>query len=324
MDFIDLFCGIGGFYQALKPLGFTPVFSSDIDPECQKVYKDNYGLSVEGDITKILVENIPKHDLITAGFPCQPFSSAGRRGGFKDPRGTLFFEVLRIAKHHQPKAILLENVKGMIHHDKGQTLSAIVNCLKDIGYFVNYKVLNAKDFQLAQNRERLIIVALKDKLFDFKKVKASSHSVCIGDILEKDVSVDALPEEDYTLLNAKLVKKQKSGLMFCGFRNKKTRVAGVRPGSLHLSRAHKQPNRIYHIKGTHPSLSAQENSGRNFISDGVHVRKLTMKECYRLQGFPDSFKVSEKSTQAYSQIGNTVPVSLIRSVGKTLKEVYIG
>src|SRR5574344_2158663 len=146
--FIDLFCGLGGFRIAFEKIGGQCVFSSDIDEKTQNVYKNNFGETPYGDITKISEKDIPDHDILCAGFPCQPFSTAGRRLGFEDTRGTLFFDVARILKEKKPNGFILENVKGLTNHDGGETLNIILNTLNEIGYDYKYQVLNAKNYNV--------------------------------------------------------------------------------------------------------------------------------------------------------------------------------
>ena len=338
--FIDLFAGIGGFHFALHRQGAECVFSSEWDDECRKTYTDNFKkVSPEifklfpgknslfeeklfaGDITKVAPDTIPDHDILCAGFPCQPFSISGKQRGFADTRGTLFFNVLEIVKKKQPKVVFLENVKQLVYHDHGNTLKVILKSLNDIGYKTSWKVLNAKDFGTAQNRERIIIIANKEKEFDFAKLE-HKPSAKIKDILDKSGDFEVLEPKDYTILPEKLWHEQESGLIFCGYRNKKMRTVGVRPGTEHLSRVHKQPNRIYHINGTHPTLPSQETSGRLWIYVGKIVRKLTVDECYKLQGFPKSFKKNSKLSSCYKQIGNSVAIPMIEAVYKQIKEQY--
>lgn len=338
--FIDLFAGIGGFHFALHRQGAECVFSSEWDDECRKTYTDNFKkVSPEifklfpgknslfeeklfaGDITKVAPDTIPDHDILCAGFPCQPFSISGKQKGFADTRGTLFFNVLEIVKTKQPKVVFLENVKQLVYHDHGNTLKVILKSLNDIGYKTSWKVLNAKDFGTAQNRERIIIIANKEKEFDFTKLE-HKPSAKIKDILDKNGDFEILDPKDYTILPEELWHEQESGLIFCGYRNKKMRTVGVRPGTEHLSRVHKQPNRIYHINGTHPTLPSQETSGRFWIYDGKIVRKLTVDECYKLQGFPKSFKKNSKLSSCYKQIGNSVAIPMIEAVYKQIKEQY--
>src|SRR5690625_1620682 len=164
--YVSLFSGIGGFEQALNKLGGTCVFASEIDKFAAQAYETLYGEKPAGDITKIDAKEIPIHDLLVGGFPCQAFSVAGKRQGFEDTRGTLFFEIARIAKEKRPKALLLENVKGLVNHDKGNTLDTMIRTLNDIGYIADFDVLNSKYFGVPQNRERIFIVAIREDLIE--------------------------------------------------------------------------------------------------------------------------------------------------------------
>ncbi|CAG1772210.1 partial DNA (cytosine-5)-methyltransferase 1, partial [uncultured bacterium] len=155
--FIDLFSGIGGFRLGFEQAGFECLLSSEINNYCREVYKTNFGDFPLGDITQIPLDIIPKHDVLSAGFPCQPFSICGKKKGFADTRGTLFFHICEIIAAKKPKVVCLENVKHLIHHDKGNTLSVIIGALEELGYLVNFKLLNANNFGLPQNRERIII-----------------------------------------------------------------------------------------------------------------------------------------------------------------------
>ena len=175
--FIDLFSGIGGFHTAFKEIGGECVFASEIDKFAKQAYTTLHGLEPHGDITKIDAKDIPDHDVIAAGFPCQSFSVAGKRGGFEDARGTLFFEVARIASERQPKVLLLENVKGLVGHDKGKTLDTIVKTLNEIGYRVDFEVLNSKYFGVPQNRERIFIVAIREDLVANEPWKIEGNTV---------------------------------------------------------------------------------------------------------------------------------------------------
>ncbi len=318
--FIDLFAGIGGFRIAFSNEGFQCVFSSEINKHCQEVYLNNYNELPYGDITKINPQDIPDFDILTGGFPCQPFSICGRRKGFEDTRGTLFFNICNIIKEKQPKVVVLENVKHLIHHDNGNTFKVIIESLEDLGYNTQYKILNAKDFGVPQNRERIIIVASKYGVFDFKKLCYKLHPPKLKDILDKDIeNVQYLSKDEYTLL--KDIRIQESGLLFVGYRNKGIWKKGIRPNTEHLSRVHRQPNRIYSIEGIHPTIPSQETSGRFFIyiPEIDEVRKLTINECYKLMGFPREFKKSSIIGEAYKQIGNSVCVPLIQEIARQIK-----
>ena len=170
--FIDLFAGIGGFRLGFQNQGFECVFSSEADKHAKDMYSANFGDIPFGDITKIDVNQIPKFDILLGGFPCQPFSIAGHKKGFHDTRGTLFFDIVRIIQYHKPKVVVLENVKHFKNHDKGNTIKTVLSTLKDLGYKTSWKLLNAKDFGVPQNRERTIIIASLGKIeFDFDKIK---------------------------------------------------------------------------------------------------------------------------------------------------------
>lgn len=318
--FIDLFAGIGGFHIAFANEGFKCVFSSEINKHCQQVYFDNYKELPFGDITKMEPENIPDFDILTAGFPCQPFSICGRRRGFEDTRGTLFFNICKIIKIKHPKVVVLENVKHLIYHDQGRTFNIIIESLEELGYSVEYKILNAKDFGVPQNRERLIIVATKYGSFDFNCIKYNLKQHTIKDILDENIPKDAyLNKNEYTLIDE--IRQQESGLLFVGYRNKGIWKKGIRPNTEHLSRVHRQPNRIYSVEGIHPTIPSQETSGRFFIyiPEIDKVRKLTLNECYKLMGFPSDFKKNSIIGEAYKEIGNSVCVPLIQEIAKQIK-----
>lgn len=315
--FIDLFAGIGGFRFALEELNGECVFSSEIDEECAKTYAVNFGEYPQGDITKIDPKSIPDHDILCGGFPCQPFSISGKMKGFDDTRGTLFFNILEIVKTKNPKVVFLENVKHLKDHNDKKTLKTIIKHLEELGYKTEWHIFNAKDFGLAQNRERLIIIGNKDNRFDFSKITKTEPKT-IKDILEEEAEFEYLKPNEYTILPKDKWKQQESGLIFCGYRNKSIRTKGTRPNTEHLSRVHKQPNRIYFIEGTHPTIPSQETSGRFWIYDGKKVRKLTLNECFRLQGFPDNFQKMSSVGSCYNQIGNAVAVPMIKGVGKQI------
>jgi len=259
--------------------------------------------------------------LLCAGFPCQSFSISGKQKGILDEvRGTLFFDICRILEIKKPKAFILENVQNLEKHDNGKTLSVMLDMLHKLGYSVSYEILNAKDFDSPQNRERVIIVGnTKGIYFDFEKIK-KFKSKPMKEYLKNNSNFEVLNEDEYTLIDEKYIKEQKkSGLIFVGYRNKKIRTTGVRQGTEHLSRVHKQPNRIYSSDGTHPTIASQETSGRYFIlNDGV-VRKLTLDECFLFMGFPKEFKKIGLKSKLYERIGNSVCISMIKSVGEEMK-----
>ena len=200
--FIDLFAGIGGMRIPFEEMGGKCVFSSEWDKFSQKTYEINFNEKPHGDITKINVQDIPEHDLLVGGFPCQAFSQAGLKKGFKDTRGTMFFEIARILKNHKPKAVLLENVKGLRSHDKGKTFKAIIKILNELGYqTLETTVLNAKNFGLPQNRERIFIVGFLN-FFNFQFPKPPMNITKVKDILDSKVS-DKYTISDKMWKNAK-------------------------------------------------------------------------------------------------------------------------
>lgn len=327
MRFIDLFSGIGGFRYPLENLGWDCVFSADNNEHACEMYKENFNDDSYCDIEDLDPEKIPDFDVLCAGFPCQSFSVSGQQKGFLDQtRGTLFFDVLRIISKKQPKAFILENVKNLSTHDKGRTMDVIYRSLTDLGYTVNYKVLNARDFGVPQNRERIIIIGNREGfVFDFDKLELNPVTSMIPFLEENKKEFEYLDPSEYTLLEQDLIKRQPSGLMFSGYRNKRIRTKGVREGTTHLSRVHKQPNRIYDSKGIHPTISSQESSGRYFIRlQNDRVRKLTIDEVYKFMGFPTTFKKVGSTGNLYNRIGNSVCVPMVSEIGKLLNKYLLG
>lgn len=310
--FIDLFSGIGGFRIGFEKAGFECLMSSEINDYCKTTYQNNFAEIPLSDITKIPLADIPDHDVLTAGFPCQPFSICGKKKGFEDTRGTLFFYICEIINAKKPKVVLLENVKHLIHHDSGNTLSVILNSLEELGYFVNFKLLNAKNFGVPQNRERIIIFATKENSFNFSQCNFIATKSLENFLDTQKDDFEFLDKSEYTLIDNPIIQKE-SGLIFVGYRNKAIWKTGVRENTEHLSRVHRQPNRIYSISGTHPTIPSQESSGRFFIylPDEDKVRKLTLRECYRIMGFPEDFKISEVKSEAYRQVGNSVCIPMV-------------
>lgn len=323
-SFIDLFAGIGGFRIAMQNCGGKCVFSSEWNEKAKQTYYENFGDIPYGDITlKSTKDNIPNNfDLLCGGFPCQPFSICGKKLGFEDTRGTLFFDVCEILKNKHPQCVLLENVQHLTKHDKGRTFRVILNSLLDLGYNVSYKVLNANDFGVPQSRERIFIVGSRNGMFNFDKIRKLPKNK-LESIIDMSDNHEFLDDSEYTLLDKSLVKQQsKSGLIFCGYRNKGLWKNGIRENTEHLSRCHRQPNRIYSIEGIHPTLPSQETSGRFFIyiPKKNKVRKLTIDECYRLMGFPDNYIKNNNIGEQYRQIGNSVAVPVIQAIVESMIE----
>ena len=321
-SFIDLFSGIGGFRVAMQELGGDCVFSSEIDPYSQQTYEANFGEVPFGDITKAKTKNaIPKgFDVLCAGFPCQSFSIAGKRGGFADTRGTLFFDVAEIIKSHQPKAFFLENVKGLVSHDKGRTLETILNVLRnDLGYFVpKPKVMNARDFGVPQNRERIFIVGFKKEIDckNFNYPLPSMDEVQIQSILEKkEVSVKYYLSTQY--LSTLKKHKQRHEAKGNGFGYEIVANNGV-ANAVVCGGMGRERNLVvdYRLTNFTPVTNIKGKVNREGI------RKMTPREWARLQGFPDSFKIVVSDAQAYKQFGNSVAVPAIKSTAEQLIKAF--
>jgi DNA (cytosine-5)-methyltransferase 1 len=316
--FIDLFAGIGGFRLAMQNIGGKCVFTSEWDKEAKRTYKANFGERPFGDITKEETKAfIPDgFDLLCAGFPCQAFSIAGKRGGFEDTRGTLFFDVAEIIKRRQPKAIFLENVKGLRNHNSGKTLATILNVLRnDLGYFVpEPQIINAKDFGVPQNRERIYIVGFhpSTNVAEFNYPKPLDKKMTFAHIKEKEV-----PETKYflstqyvqTLVNHKARHEGKgNGFGFAiipddGISNAIV-VGGMgRERNLVLDLRITDFTPTTHIKGT---------------VNREGIRKMTPREWARLQGFPDDFLIPVADASAYKQFGNSVAVPAIQATAKEI------
>ena len=323
--FIDLFAGIGGFRLAMQNLGGKCVFSSEWDEQAQKTYAANFGDIPYGDITlEETKARIPKQfDILCAGFPCQAFSIAGKRGGFEDTRGTLFFDVAEIIRRHQPKAFFLENVKGLINHDKGRTLKTILNTLReDLGYFVpDPEIVNAKDFGVPQNRERIYIVGFhKDTgVNSFNYPKPTNQSVRFIDIREdKPVATKYYLSTQYinTLRNHKARHESKGN----GFGYEIISDNGI-ANAIVVGGMGRERNLIidHRITDFTPTTRIKGEVNREGI------RKMTPREWARLQGFPDSYVIPVADASAYKQFGNSVAVPAIQATAKQiLNELNIG
>ena len=299
---IDLFAGIGGtrlgFYQTNK---VRNVFSSEWDKFSQKTYYANFGEHPEGDITKIDAKDIPDHDILVAGFPCQAFSQAGKKLGFEDTRGTLFFDVARILKEKRPAAFLLENVKNLRSHDHGRTFKVIMNTLNDLNYSVSYALFKARDFGAPQNRERIYIVGFnKDKVKnpeDFKFPVPPKPKTRVGDILEDYV------DPKYTISDRLWAGHQR--------RKRENKAKGKGFGYSLVNADSPYTNTIsarYYKDGSEILV---EQKGKN-------PRKVTPREAARLQGFPENFIIPVSDTQAYKQFGNSVCVLAIHAIAENI------
>ena len=303
---IDLFAGIGGIRRGFQNVfedKIKFVFSSEIDKNAQKTYQLNYKELPYGDITTIDEADIPSHDIILAGFPCQAFSVAGHRKGFEDTRGTLFFDVARIAKYHKPKILFLENVKGFVGHDKGRTFEVVKKTLEDIGYKLYYEVLNTKDFNVPQNRERIYIVAFLDNVENFKFPEPLEPINTIHDFLDKEV------DEKFYYNGKPLYEKIKDDI-----KSSDTMYQWRR----HYVRENK--NNVC------PTLTANMGTGGHnvpILKDKKGIRKLTPTECVKFQGFDKSFKFPKDLalSHQYKQAGNSVTVTVIEEIARCIKDV---
>lgn len=317
-EFIDLFAGIGGFRIAMQSLGGKCVYTSEWDVHAKKTYQANFGDVPFGDITKESTKKfIPDgFDVLCAGFPCQAFSIAGKRGGFEDTRGTLFFDVAEIIKRKKPKAIFLENVKGLFNHDRGKTLRTILNVLRDdLGYYVpDPKILNARDFGVPQNRERIFIVGFRSDLGvkSFEYPKPLNMNTTFKDIIEENVvSVKYYLSDRYlnTLIKHKERHQNKgNGFGYEIISNDSVANAVVCGGM------GRERNLIYdhRLEDFKPVTHIKGEVNRQGI------RKMTPREWARLQGFPDKFIIPVADTHAYKQFGNSVAVPAIKATAKEI------
>ena len=310
--FVDLFAGIGGFRLAFQNLGGHCVFSSEWNSFSKKTYEANFGEVPFGDITKINENNIPDHDILIGGFPCQPFSIAGvskknalgKAHGFKDEtQGTLFFDIIRILEAKRPKCFLLENVKNLISHDKKKTFQIIKGALEEIGYSIHFKVLDGKHF-VPQHRERIVIVGFNKKVFKEKEKftfpTLPEADKIIKDILQKDIdSKYTLSDKLWSFLQGYAIKHKAKGNGF-GF------------GLTDLNGISRTISARYYKDGSE-ILIPQE---------GKNPRRLTPRECARLQGYPEKFIIPVSDNQAYKQFGNSIVMPLMQAVGKNIiKEI---
>jgi DNA (cytosine-5)-methyltransferase 1 len=322
--FIDLFCGIGGFHKGFIDLNC--VFACDINEQCRKTYNDNYNINPNGDIFSVNTLDIPEHNILCAGFPCQPFSSAGKQQGLEDERSKVYDKLIEIINVKQPNIIILENVKNLTVINHGSVFKKIQEDLSNINYNISYSILNVSDFGLPQNRDRVFIVGInklyQDLYFNFEYLKSVKLNKTLKDVIHLSNN-KYIDKDKYTIIEDKHIVKQKSGLIFCGYLNGNIRINGALPNTEHLSRVHKQPNRIYHIDGVNPTLSSSESSGRYYIYDNIGVRTLTLDECYLIMGF-DNFNMNIKKNVCYNQIGNAVCPVIIKYIkDELIKQQFI-
>ena len=326
--FIDLFAGIGGMRSGFEQAGGTCVFTSEWNPFAKKTYVENFGFEdgrFVGDIVPISSDDIPDHDVLVAGFPCQPFSIAGvskknalgRPHGFAcTTQGTLFFDVARIIAQKQPKAFLLENVKNLLSHDRGNTFRVIRQTLKEeLGYDIHYRVINGAHF-VPQHRQRILIVGFREPVgFDFKQLQLPERGPLLGSILHPEDGSEAA-EEPYTegpraTVHSKYVLTDKLWQYLQAYAEKHRNAGnGFGFGLVDRNSVARTLSARYYKDGS--EILVSRGAGKN-------PRRLTPRECARLMGFPDSFRIPVSDTQAYKQFGNSVVVPVIRAVAELMQ-----
>jgi DNA (cytosine-5)-methyltransferase 1 len=317
INFIDLFAGIGGFRLALESMGAKCVFSSEWNKSCKEVYKNNFKETPQGDIAKILEEDIPNHDLLCAGFPCQPFSISGKREGFNDSRGTLFFDIARISKFHKPKIMILENVKNILTINKGKTLEIIKSILEDeLDYNLSIQLLKGNDFGVPQKRERVFFICIHKSLNikNYKLTEPNLNNLVVRDILEDGNFPELEIKRDDMEIETKKFQKDLLG----NYPYKPLRIGTINKGG--------QGERIYSPDGLGITLSAfgggpGRKTGAYLINN--QIRRLTSRESARMMGFPENFKISMNINHAHTQFGNSVIVNVVQFILKDLVEKKI-
>ena len=288
LRFADMFCGIGGFHVASSQLGMECVFACDIDAEARRAYQHNFGIEPAGDITEIEPDDIPDHDVLMAGFPCQPFSIIGEMRGFEDVRGTLFFNLAETIAAKRPAAVLLENVRQLSTHNRGKTLARIIEVLNELGYRTDWKLLNALDFGLAQKRERTFIVGFMDHSTPFDWPEPLGQPPPLDTVLESDI-----PDKYFASEHIRLKRKAKH----------------TSEHELAIWHENKGGN-----VSSHPfSCALRAGASYNYLLVNGE-RRLTPREMLRLQGFPESFELQGSYQQTRKQTGNAVAAPVVKAV----------
>ena len=318
MRFIDLFSGMGGFRLALENENLECVFSADNDKYACETYKLNFNEYPLIDITNIETKDIPDHEILCAGFPCQPFSIGGYRKGFEDIRGTLFFEIVKILKDKSPEIFILENVQGLINHNKGKTFSTILDFLanrlnglehpstnkNNLGYNVFWRVLNTKDFNIPQNRPRVFIVGFKDPEVNYNFPNGTERTLGLEDILDEDPEIKKylINHMDISILFLKNIKNNIISQLnyLIAYEIRKSRVA-------------------FRFDNNSPCLTTKMGTGGNNVPYLVNQNRfLTLKEGLKLQGFPENFKLINNYSASLRQIGNSVTVKVVSLIIKSI------
>ena len=319
MKFIDLFSGIGGFRLALEKYGNKCVFSADFNKYACETYSKNFNDYPLIDIQKYPEKKIPNHDILCAGFPCQPFSIGGKRKGFDDVRGTLFFDIVRILKEKKPKIFILENVRGLVNHNKGKTFKKIINILsnkvnnehiknsrENLGYNVFWKILNSKDYNIPQNRERVFIIGFKNQNMNFEFPKKKLLKKSLNDLIEKK----SLKFRNISDLSKSYVFKHlKNHRKYNKIKNLDYLVAN----EVRKSRCN------FRFDNISPCLTTKMGTGGNNVPYLVNQNRFfSLKECLSLQGFPKDYKLTNNYSEALKQIGNSVTVPVIEEIIKKI------
>lgn len=317
MALVSLFSGCGGMDLGFMKAGFKVVYANDFDKYAVETYKNNFGEHISNqNISEVDVNDIPPHNILIGGFPCQPFSMMGNQKGFLDGvRGTLFFDVARIIEHHKPSVVVLENVRNLRTHDKGNTLKTIISTLEKLDYHVDYTILDSKNFGVPQTRNRLFLVCIKNDIYSDLLEKGIKYKFPAGSPINVDkLNMQMLLEEN---VDAKYYLSHKilPTILAHGsgnyYSHSEIDLKIARPLTATMAKMHRanQDNYI-----TDPSEFA-EAAGK------TNVRKLTPRECARLQGFPEDFKIVVSNAQAYKQFGNAVTVNVAESLANSILEV---
>ena len=319
MRFIDLFSGIGGFRMALEKLNHKCVFSADNDKYACDTYYKNFKEYPFVDIKKLSAKKIPDHDILCAGFPCQPFSIAGERRGFNDTRGTLFFDIVRILKEKKPKIFILENVKGLVNHDKGKTFKKIINILskkvngkinkskrENLGYNVFWKVLNSYDFNAPQNRERVFIIGFKNQNINYKFPKNIKLKINLNNLINKR------PKK------IRRISKLSKGYIYKHLK-KHQNYKKIKDLNYLVANEVRKSRCNFRFDNISPCLTTKMGTGGNNVPYLVNQdRFFTLDECLLLQGFPKNFKLTNNYTEALKQIGNSVTINVVKKIAQKL------
>lgn len=328
MKYVSLFSGIGGFDLALNRLGHECVYANDFDKYCKITYDKNFEHKLDTTpIENVPTNTIPDHDILVGGFPCQSFSIAGKRRGFDDTRGTMFFEIARILRDKRPRYFILENVKGLLSHDSGKTFQTILKVLSDLGYECQWQVLNSKNFGVPQNRERVFIVG-------HLRGERRPEVFPIRSLSEPDIVIPTLTTRYYQAQAnggylREITKSQSQGYRVYDTKGISTTLAsqaggvGAKTGLYAIpvltpNRIEKRQNGRRFKENGEPAftLTAQDRHG---VYDGAKIRRLTPLECERLQGFPDGWSQGISDTQRYKQLGNAVTVNVVYEIAKRLE-----